>query len=94
MHALGTERLGREGGGDCGVDPAGDSNDDVGEAVLADVVVQPELERQSHLLELGQDRRKGGAALVPRFPRRLELDDERLRQPVALARERATANIA
>ena len=51
MHALRAERLDGERGDERRVDPAGDADHDLAEAVLLDVVAQPELEREPHLLQ-------------------------------------------
>ena len=42
VDALGAESVGGEAGDERGVDPAGEAEHDCGEAVLLDVVVQPE----------------------------------------------------
>ena len=70
MDAVGAERLDGEGGGDGGVDPARDADDDGVEAVLRHVVAQAEDERAPHLLEIVCERRE------PRLLRSLEVDDE------------------
>ena len=65
VHALGAERLDRERRDECRVDPAGDADDDLLEAVLAHVVAEPELERQPHLLEVVAERRRAAARPCP-----------------------------
>ena len=57
VHALRAERLDRERRDERRVDPAGDAEHDVAEPVLLDVVAQPELEREAHLLERVEHRR-------------------------------------
>ena len=56
MHALRPERVDRERRDERRVDPAGEPEHDVAEAVLADVVAEGEHERPPHLLELGLER--------------------------------------
>ncbi len=93
MDAVGAERLDTERGGERGVDPARDADHDVAEAVLRHVVVQPELEREAHLLELVElrsERRMGGLGLLARG-RELDLGELGRR---AVACERAAANVA
>ena len=58
VDTLGAERLDGERGSDRRVDPARDADDDLVEAVLADVVAEAEDERLSHLLELVAERRE------------------------------------
>src|SRR6187200_1171495 len=61
MHVAWAERVGGNGRREGRVDPAGDADDDVGEAVLADVVTEAQPEPEPHLLELtreGHDRRR------------------------------------
>ncbi len=53
MDAACAEGVDTESCGDGGIDPAGDSDDDVLEPALFDVVAQPEDQRTTHLLELG-----------------------------------------
>src|SRR6266545_1100070 len=70
--------------------------DDLAEPVLVDVVAQPELERESHLLELVDERHHAylHLAAVLRRATRADVDDLDGRNFVALARERAAANVA
>ena len=65
VHALRAERLDGERGRERRVDPAGDADHDVAEAVLADVVAQAELEREPHLLELGHGSARKGSIRSP-----------------------------
>ena len=62
MDAFRAERLRGERGRERRVDAAGDADDDVAEAVLLHVVAKAELEREPHLVELGERRcqRAGG----------------------------------
>ena len=57
MHAVGAERLGGERGSERRVDAARDADDDVAEPVLLDVIANAQLEREPHLIELGERRR-------------------------------------
>ena len=57
VDAVRAERIRRDRRGERGVDAARDPEDDVPEAVLGDVVAQPETEREAHLLELRLERR-------------------------------------
>ena len=95
MHALGAERLDRERRRQRRVDPAREADHDVAEAVLVDVVAQAELEREPHLLEVVERRRRLGRAtqLVLRA-RRGRARARRRRARRALARERAAAHVA
>ena len=56
VHAVGAERLDGERGRERRVDPAGEADHDLAEAVLLDVVAQAELERLAHLLEVVERR--------------------------------------
>ena len=94
VHALGAERLDAERRGQRRVDAARDADHDVAEAVLRHVVVQPELEREAHLLEvveLRSERRVGGLGLLAR---RRELDLGRARPARGRARARGGARRA
>ncbi len=71
MHALWPERLRCERGGQSRVDSTRNTDDDVFEPVLADVVAQPENEGVAHLLQVVVQRREG------RRVRLLEVDDEK-----------------
>jgi hypothetical protein len=64
MDAIRPESVDAERGRERRVDPAGEADHDVAEAVLLDVVVEPEGERQPHLLELRRERGDGAADLV------------------------------
>ncbi len=94
MHARGTERLRRQSSRQRGVDPAGEPDDDLAEAVLVYVRPQPELEREAHLLQIVHERRD--AARCRRCLRRrdLELDDAGRWHLLELPRERAPAHVA
>src|SRR5918996_2619259 len=95
MNAVGAERLDRQRGRQRRVDAARDGDDDVAEAVLLDVVAQPELEREPHLLELAERLRDWGlqGAPVGRGPWLSDVDDLDRRQLAALARERAPPHV-
>ena len=93
MHAPRSERLHGKCSDERGVDPAGDADDDFLEAVLADVVVQPELERKPHLLEVVAHRRQcccdGVAVLVGHA----DVNRRDRAEHAAVLRERATPSI-
>ena len=57
MDAAGAERLGGQRCSERGVDAARYADDDVAKPVLLDVIAKAELERESHLIELGERRR-------------------------------------
>ena len=67
-HALGAERVGGQAGDERGVDPPGEAEDDVGEAVLLDVVAQSEHQRRVDLGLFGRDRlgQARGGSVEPR----------------------------
>ena len=79
-HALGAERVGGEAGDERRVDPAGEAEHDVREAVLLDVVAQAERERRVDLGLERRDRRRQRA----RRPRRR-------RRPLAARRDAGSA---
>ena len=56
VHQVGAERVGRDGGGQRGVDPAGQGEDDRAEAVLAHVVPHPGDQRRVDLRQRIQPR--------------------------------------
>ena len=96
MDVRGPKRLGGECSRDRRVDPAGHADDDVAEAVLPHVVVESELERQPHLLQLVDERRHlaGRLAAVAGRPACADVDDLHGRDLLPLARERAPADVA
>ena len=97
MHSVGAERFHRERRRHCGVDPAGNADHDVAEPVLAHVVAEAELERQPHLLELRLERNDTAVEAVAVRPGRAhgaDVDDLHRRRRLALAGERAPANVA
>ena len=65
MHAVGAECLDRERHDERRVDATRDADDDVAEPVLGHVVVQAQLERESHLLELGSSGARFGCSGSP-----------------------------
>ena len=89
MNAVGAERFRAEHGGHRGVDPARDTDDYLCEAVLLDVVVEAEREREPHLLERGLERDDLRRCRCGRYCRRPELDGHDLGnglpRPVELA---------
>ena len=96
MHVLGPQRLRRERRGDRGIDPAADADDDTAaEAVLDHVVVEPELQRATHLLQLvtERDNLAGGPVSVRRRLLGADVHDREVRRLFTLARERASAHV-
>ena len=93
---FGSQRFGRECRRDRRVDAAGDADDDLAEAVLVHVVVQPELERQPHLLELVDERGHltRRLAAVAGKASCADVDDVHGWNLLALAREGAPADVA
>ena len=94
MDALRAQRLDRQRGRQRRVDPAGDRDHDVAEAVLVDVVAEAELERDSHLLELAESRRDHRFDPVRLLTRLVELDQRHVRRRLALSREGTSAQVA
>src|SRR5436190_20897893 len=97
MDALRSERLRRRRGGHCRVaTPAVTDDDAVAKAVLVDVVAQPELQSEPHLLELLLERNELElrAGAVRRRLLRADVHDRHGRWSLALARERAPADVA
>ena len=93
MDAVGAERLDGQRGGHRRVDASGDADDDVAEAVLLHVVAQPELQRQSHLLELVQARRERGRGLARVGVGLADVHDRRVGQLTAVPREGAPPDV-
>ena len=93
MHAVGAERLDAQRRRQRRVDPAGEPDHDVAEAVLRHVVVQPELEREPHLLQVVELRRELRVRRLRLLARRCELE-LRCRHLHAVARQRAAAHVA
>ena len=94
MNALRPERLRAKRRGHCGVDPARYGDDDLREAVLLDVVAEAELERGSHLLELGGERGDRPGDLVRLLLRRRKLDLLHGRRVLARAIQLAAARVS
>ena len=96
MHAVRAQRLGGECRGHRRVDPARHADDDLAKAVLADVVVQAQLEREPHLLELRLERDDAARRLAPvaRGACRAHVNDVHRRDLLTLARERAATEVA
>ena len=97
VHALGAERLDAQRRGQRRVDPAGEPDHDVAEAVLRHVVVQPELEREPHLLQVVELLRRAAGARPPparaaaRARSRVALHARRARGRARAAARRAAA---
>ena len=94
MDALRAERLDRERGGQRGVDPARDADQDLAEAVLVDVVTQPELQGEAHLLELAELGGQRASGVLAVLSHRADVDDGRFRRRGALAGHRPAAEVA
>ena len=94
MDAGGPERLAGERRGQRRVDASGDADHHVAEAVLLGVVAQPELERQSHLLEVVEQRRDLRLDQLTAGLRRADVHDGHLRHRVPLALERSAPHVA
>ena len=96
VHVLRSECLRREGRGHRGVDPSRHAHHHFPEAVLADVVPEPELEGTSHLLDLVDERDHLADCLVAvaGWPRRADVDDLDRRDLLAFTRKGAAAHVA
>ncbi len=94
MDAIGAERLDAQRGSHGRVDPPGDTDHDVGEPVLLDVVAQTEGQGQAHLLERGLERDDRPGELVRLVDSRFELDDLDRWDLIARAIELASPRVA
>src|SRR5262249_57108939 len=93
MDAPRPQSLDREGCGQRRVDPTRNPDDDLGEAILVDVVAQTELEADTHLLQLVELRRNHGLDRLARAARRADMDHRDVGEFAAVTRERAAADV-
>ena len=94
MHALRPECIRADRGCQRRVDPPGDAEHDLAEAVLLDVVPHAEAQRETHLLEPRLERRDGcgsGGSLCPRCG---QLDDRDVRNALTCPLELPAAYVA